>query len=78
MERRQFVLVPAPDEILAPLVLGDFTQPIRGRNRERAERISVEIDGALRQPESLQRDCQPIGCVESLGVFECHGSTLEV
>ena len=54
------VLVPAGDEVLAPLPLRRFASGGRRRLRQRTERIAVEIDDAFGS-ESLAREGEWVG-----------------
>ena len=62
------VLVPAPDEVLAPLALGDLAEAFHGPAGQGAERIAVEVDDPFRQDERLAQKSQVVPGVERLGV----------
>ena len=57
------MLVPAGDEILAPLPLDRVAHGIRRRDRQGAERIAIQIDHAVGQAEPFPHGAQRIGCV---------------
>ena len=56
--------VPAADEALAPLALGDFGEARRGPARQGAERVAVEVDDALGQDELVAQRGERVGAVE--------------
>ena len=58
-------LVPAGDQVLAPLALGRRAQTAAVAERQRAERIAVEIDDALRQREPLAREGKRVAASSS-------------
>jgi hypothetical protein len=60
------VLVPAGDQILAPLPTHHVVEHARGRFGQRPERIAVEIDQAVRQRETVPPGRQRIGGVQRL------------
>ena len=66
------VLVPAGDQVLAPLALGGRRERGRRRPRQCAERIAVEVDDVIRNRKALPRECERVGCVEAFGFVGSH------
>ncbi len=65
--------VPAADQALAPLALGDFGQARGGPTRQRAERIAVQVDDAFGEDELVAQRRERIGAVEGRAVLAAHG-----
>ena len=72
LRRLDPAFVPAPDQAFAPLPLDHVGERGRRGSRQRAERIAVEIDHALRQGEPVAEPAQRIGGVARPGLFEGH------
>ena len=62
------VLVPARDEVPPPLPLDDLRHALRHPSRQRAERVAVEVDRAVRQREARAHVAQRVGRVHRLAV----------
>src|SRR5690606_27579191 len=61
---RPFGAEPRGNQPLAPLAADDFGEPLASRLRQRAERITVEVDQPLAQLETLAKRRKRIGGIE--------------
>jgi hypothetical protein len=66
------VLVPAGDEVLAPLAFNDVEEVRRCRLRQCAKRVAVEVDDAVRSNEALAHFTQRIGRIERPRFLKAH------
>ena len=62
----------SPLLVAAPLLADDGVDPHRGRDRQGAERIAVEVGDPRRQSEPLPGEGQRISGVEIVGDVDCH------
>ena len=70
-------MITTRDEALAPFLLHRLRDPLRCRPGQRAQRIAVQVDHALRQREQVAQRAQRVLRVECTAVLqgEAHGSS---
>jgi len=66
------MLVPARDQLLAPLLLGGRRERRRSSGGQRSERIAVEIDHPRWQAEPFARESERVGGVQFCRLFRSH------